>query len=432
MKRIFTFLAAATAIFFFSCKHGERPANSTTESRYGDSNVVAMPNGDTVIQDNKGNTIRTVYTPFGGNHANTTTTYGDSTIPIGVEQPYYIYGKLHGGAGASITLDQLNVGSTIKPLFNQPVNKQEEFDFEGMSSQPQMLQLRLPAGAVHLIVKPGDSIYLDLDLQTVSTYTVKGSPESEQLYYIYSSILEKANDKKQAIEDAIDNAPNMNLKYQLMASRPGQVAVIDQQKYKDLKDYISRIGNSYAALAAAMYLNPEQDIEFLSKLDDKFSKIYPNSELYKSIHEKVNYYTPFKIGNKAPELLLETPEGRDYKLSETQGKNVILVFWASYDDRSKTELQTIRKLYDKYKSKGLEVYAVSLDNDKDTWTKAIKENKYNWVNVSDLLAQKSQATQTYLISSVPTTYVLDKEGRIVARNVHGATLEKEVSNLFKR
>jgi peroxiredoxin len=427
MKRTFTILAAATALLSFACKHGERPSES--HPLYGDTNVVAMPNGDTVLQDDQGNTIRTVYSAFGPGH-NNTTSLGDSSMPIGVEQPYYIFGKLHGGAGASITLDQLNVGSTIKPLFNQAVNKQEMFDFEGMTAVPQLMQLRVPAGSVHFIVKPGDSIELDLDLQTVVTYGIKGSPESQHLFHIYTDILEKANEKKQALDDAVDNASNMSTKTQLMAVRPQRVAEIDKQKYKELKEYITRIGNSYAALAGAMYLNPAQDIEFLYKLDEKFSKIYPNSELYKAVHDKVTIYNPLRIGNEAPEILLETPEGKDYKLSDTRGKKVLVFFWSSYNEQSVKELDNLIPLYEKYKAKGFEVYAVSLDNNRDTWTKTIKDHKWSWVNVSDMKAQNSQAAQAYLISNIPATYLLDKEGKMVARDLHGATLEKAIKALF--
>jgi peroxiredoxin len=152
--------------------------------------------------------------------------------------------------------------------------------------------------------------------------------------------------------------------------------------------------------------------------------------LYKAVHEKIGYYLPFRIGNKAPDILSETPEGKDYKLSETLGKNVLVYFWSSYSGKSLQELDNLRPLYEKYKAKGFEIYAVSLDSDKDAWMKAIKDHKMNWVNVCDLKAQNSPAVQTYLVSNLPASYLLDREGRIVARDPHGATLEKAIKELF--
>jgi peroxiredoxin len=105
-------------------------------------------------------------------------------------------------------------------------------------------------------------------------------------------------------------------------------------------------------------------------------------------------------------------------------------FWSSYNEKAVKELDNLRPLYEKYKDKGFEIYAVSLDTNKDAWMKAIKDHKMTWVNVSDMLAQRSAAVQTYLVSNLPTTYLLDKEGRIIARNQHGSALEKSIKSLF--
>lgn len=420
----FTLLCLAIGFLAYACKD-EKKETGGSHPIYGDSIVAVLPNGDSVIQDEEGKTIRTIYTPFGPSSSNTT--YTETGAVLGVEQPYYISGKLAGGAGANITLDLLNIGAAMKPLFTQTVNKEEQFDFEGMAAVPQMMQLRVPAGSVHFIVKPGDTIHLELDLQTVTTYGVKGSPESEHLYHIYANVLEKANEKKHDIEHEIDETQNLEQKGQLMALRAGRVEVIDQQKFKDLRDYITRIGDSYAALAAAMYLRPDEDIEFLTKLDEKFAKLYPKSQLYEALHEKVVIYSPFRLGNKAPEILLPTPEGKDVRLSDLQGDYVLLHFWASYSTK---EIASLKKVYDRYKGKGLEVYAVSLDSDRAAWEKAIKDNGLSWTNVSDLQAQKSQAVQTYLVRNIPVTYLLDKEGRILARDIKGAVLEKKLKEVF--
>lgn len=420
----FTILFLAIGLLSYACKDEKKKVDGD-HPIYGDSIVAVLPNGDSVIQDEEGNTIRTIYTPFGPQHSNTTIT--DPGVEMGVELPYYITGKLVGGAGAQITLDLLNEGTTIKPLYSQTVNQDDLFDFEGVTATPQMMQLRVPAGNVHFIIKPGDTVRFELDLQTVTTYGVKGSPESEQLYYIYNDILEKANTKKHDIEHEIEETTNMAEKGRLMSLRAGRYAVIEQQKFDDLKSYINRIGNSYAALAAAMYLHPDKDIELLAKLDDKFSKLYPNSALYKALHEKVVVYAPIKVGNKAPEILLPTPEGKDVRLSDLKGKYVLLHFWSSYN---RSEIPQVKKLHEKYKNKGLEVYTVSLDSDRDEWVNAIKNNKMTWTNVSDLEAQKSQAVQTYVISNIPLTFLLDKEGRILARDIKGAALDKKLNEIF--
>lgn len=150
------------------------------------------------------------------------------------------------------------------------------------------------------------------------------------------------------------------------------------------------------------------------------------AELKKNIDDAKN----FMIGAVAPDFEQNTPDGKPMKLSDLRGKVVLVDFWASWCGPCRRENPHVVKLYDKYKSKGFEVLGVSLDRKKDSWEKAIAKDKLTWSHVSDLKGWKNQVAKQYSVTSVPHTILLDKEGRILARNLRGADLDAKLKELF--
>ncbi len=113
-----------------------------------------------------------------------------------------------------------------------------------------------------------------------------------------------------------------------------------------------------------------------------------------------------------------------------QGKYTLLYFWASNNANSRIENKNVAKLYDKYKGKGLQLYGISMDDNKNTWLTTLNEDKLEGVEVSDLLGINSVGAQVYLIANLPTTFVLDPSGKIIDKGLYGPALEARVSKLF--
>jgi thiol-disulfide isomerase/thioredoxin len=118
------------------------------------------------------------------------------------------------------------------------------------------------------------------------------------------------------------------------------------------------------------------------------------------------------------------------KLSDLKGKVVVLQFWASWCPYCREDNPELVALYNKYKDKGLEIYSVSLDTDKNKWKDAIKKDGLAWPNhVSDLKKFDSSAAKTYVIDRTPYLFLIDKEGIIRVSNFK-SSLEKEVEKLL--
>jgi peroxiredoxin len=137
------------------------------------------------------------------------------------------------------------------------------------------------------------------------------------------------------------------------------------------------------------------------------------------------------VGALAPDLAFENPEGKILKLSDLRGKVVLLDFWAAWCRPCRMENPNVVNMYKKYNKKGFEVFSVSLDRDKASWLKAIQDDGLIWPNhVSDLKQWQSQAAKIYGVSAIPSTFLIDKEGKIIAKNLRGAALENALKELF--
>ena len=114
-----------------------------------------------------------------------------------------------------------------------------------------------------------------------------------------------------------------------------------------------------------------------------------------------------------------------------RGKVVLIDFWASWCGPCRRENPNVVKLYEKYKDKGFEIFSISLDKDKTAWIKAIKDDNLKWTNhVSDLKYWSSEAAKLYGVSSIPSTVLIDKEGRVIAKNLRGRDLELKMKEIF--
>ena len=139
------------------------------------------------------------------------------------------------------------------------------------------------------------------------------------------------------------------------------------------------------------------------------------------------------IGAMAPDLAFPDPDGKIRKLSDLRGKVVLLDFWASWCGPCRRESPNVRNVYAKYHDQGFEVFSVSLDRDANNWKKAIADDKLVWPNhVSDLKYWSSEAAAIYGVRSIPSMFLIDREGRIVAKDLRGAALENAVRELINK
>lgn len=224
-----------------------------------------------------------------------------------------------------------------------------------------------------------------------------------------------------------------SLKKQLLT----ELMNVYEQNNKLLLEYISHSDNFYDKIVGLNKYdydsNIQNDIEvFETVLKQVKEKRHPYIEqLQQKIYE-TKYVLP--VGSQASQFVISDSLNNPISLYSV-GKNLILLdFWASWCGPCRLENKTtVKPLYEHYKAKGFAVVSVSLDDDRNQWLKAIKNDKMSWVNISDLKGTESPLYKLYKIESLPTTYLIEKEGHtILAKNIRGSELEKFVKEYYEK
>lgn len=137
-----------------------------------------------------------------------------------------------------------------------------------------------------------------------------------------------------------------------------------------------------------------------------------------------------KYGNEAAEIALPSVNGDTIRLSSLKGKVVLLDFWASWCGPCRSSNKVLSKLYPKYKDKGFEIYAVSLDDSPQSWKKAIAKDKVKWLQVIDPGGWEASTAVNWNIYALPTSYLIDQQGKLIAMDLEPNELEKALNSLL--
>jgi peroxiredoxin len=198
-----------------------------------------------------------------------------------------------------------------------------------------------------------------------------------------------------------------------------------------IKTLLPEMGSSLVAIFAANnLLNPQRDFAEMEAVAQRFEKENPSPRIVQAYLGYIKRIKGVAVGDEAPDFTLNSPEGQDIALSSLRGKYVLIDFWASWCGPCRMENPNVVKLYNKYKDKGFAIYGVSLDKDKAAWLGAIKKDGLTWTHGSDLKFWNSAVAQTYGVNAIPATYLLDKDGKVIAKNLRGASLEAKISELL--
>ncbi len=187
----------------------------------------------------------------------------------------------------------------------------------------------------------------------------------------------------------------------------------------------------FSSIMAIQPLDPDKYTDIFKALDAGLAAKYPDNENVKIFHQVVNRATATKAGGEAPEINLGDLDGKKLALSSFRGKIVLVDFWASWCGPCRKEMPNVKAVYEKYKSKGFEIYGVSLDKDREAWVQAVQKDGIRWPQVSDLQLWDCVAAKAYNVQSIPYTVLLDKEGKIIAKGLRGVELERKLAELLK-
>lgn len=136
-------------------------------------------------------------------------------------------------------------------------------------------------------------------------------------------------------------------------------------------------------------------------------------------------------GQLAREIVLPSVKGDSIRLSSLKGKVVLIDFWASWCGPCRISNKQLVKIYDKYKDKGFEIYGISVDEDRRDWEKAVQKDRITWLQVIDDAGSASQTIRTWNVYQIPTSYLVDQNGRLVAMDLDSRSLDKKLRQMLE-
>lgn len=212
-----------------------------------------------------------------------------------------------------------------------------------------------------------------------------------------------------------------------------RATVLQEQRSRILKNFITSHTNSYVSLIALRILGSRSpDVAELERLYSLLSSQLKSSEAGMSLKLAMDATKPVTVGSVAPEFTQNDANGKPVSLSSFKGKYVLIDFWASWCGPCRQENPNVVKAYNKYKNKKFTILGVSLDKPdaRNSWLAAIKNDGLVWTQVSDLNFWNNEVARLYHISAIPANFLLDPEGKIIARDLRGADLDKKLSEIL--
>ena len=304
-------------------------------------------------------------------------------------------------------------------------------EFEIFVSESTLYRLDfIGRSSIDIILNDTDVSVLINDNEGLFKYDIEGSPDTNILRSISSKISDYRSEIRELNIEFISANEERNI--QLINSIRESVSFKKNQFELSLKEFLRSVDKSLAVLIFSDYLSIDENVVFWEGIYNSYFDEFKSNSYFINFENKLKKIKAVSVGSIAPEIILNDTNGKPISLSSLRGKYVLLDFWAAWCRPCREENPNILENYNRFKDQGFEVYQVSLDRNKEDWLKGIEQDKLPWINVSDLKYYQSEAAVLYNINKIPSAFLLDPNGIIIAKNIElrGINLTKKLSEIF--
>ena len=304
-------------------------------------------------------------------------------------------------------------------------------EFEIFVSESTLYRLDfIGRSSIDIILNDTDVSVLINDNEGLFKYDIEGSPDTNILRSISSKISDYRSEIRELNIEFISANEERNI--QLINSIRESVSFKKNQFELSLKEFLRSVDKSLAVLIFSDYLSIDENVVFWEGIYNNYFDEFKSNSYFINFENKLKKIKSVSVGSIAPEIILDDINGNPISLSSLRGRYVLLDFWAAWCRPCREENPNILENYNKFKDQGFEVYQVSLDRNKEDWSRGIEQDNLPWINVSDLKYYQSDAAVLYNINKIPSAFLLDPNGTIIAKNIElrGINLTKKLSEIF--
>ena len=362
------------------------------------------------------------------------------------ENEYIISGTVKGIAdGKTVVLEKQDEMGQFIPMDTVKV-KDGKFMMKGSAKEPEIMLIQVEAlqGKVPFVLENGD-IDIIVDKDSLQKSKFSGTFNND----VFSKFNDDLTKFQKELQKKLMAFQTANMAKMKAAQEAKDTIVINKlmKEYQGMQKegmefYVKFAeGNPKALLSAlivdSMLNDPMVDVARAKKIYASFSPELKNYKPGKSIQTKLNKIgkpvtvaAAANVGNVAPDFTAPNPEGKSISLKQSLGKVTIVDFWASWCKPCRAENPNVVALYAKYHAKGLNILSVSLDKEASAWKAAIAKDKLTWNHVSNLKEFEDPIALQYGINAIPTIFVLDSKGVIIAKDIRGEELNAKIASLL--
>lgn len=309
------------------------------------------------------------------------------------------------------------------------LSEKGEFKFSRVSPEADFYRVNIGLNEYILIAKNGDVVKLDADLNDKShKYALKGSDDNKKLLE-FSELRAggmKAIDSLGAeFERRVSETPDKRNEIF------NELTPVYQKAQTELDSKIVKFAlennKSLASFYAISIVNPRGNEEAMVKYAETVDPELKKNKAVADFVDKVVKLKSVQVGQTAPDFTINDFNGKPISLKDFKGKYVLLDFWASWCAPCRQENPNVVKAYNKFKDKNFTILGISLDKDKAAWANAIKQDGLTWTHASELSDFDGKTVRLYQVDAIPSSFLLDPQGKIVARNLRGEELDAFLS-----